>query len=164
MIETEEQSIVKSSVVRTEVMSNQTGSLFLINACASSQARVVVDSLQGRRVVLDPQGTRGHSRLPTVAARSALADGDSLGSPRLAHCAKGRGDHRNVSGHVSVLGLCLCDGDVFCLGGWSGDRGNARGHTSLGDSDCRSMRDGALLDSDVVNQASGCDHLSDSSL
>jgi hypothetical protein len=136
-------------------MSSQTGSRSLINACVSSQARVVVDPLQGRRVVLDPQGTRGPSRLPAVAARSALADRDNLGSPRLAHCAKGRGGHRNVSGHVSVLGLRLCDSGVSRLGDWSGDCGNARGHTSFSGSERHGTCTGGLDEADVVNQDCG---------
>jgi hypothetical protein len=107
---------------------------------------------------------RGPSHLPAVAAGPALADRDSLGSPRLAHCAERRSRHRDVSGHVAVLRLRLCDGGVSRLGCWFGDGGNARGHTSLGGSERFGVRDGGLVDPDIVKQASGCDHFSDSPL
>lgn len=95
------------------------------------------------------------SHLPAVAAGPALADGDGLGSPRLADCAEGRGCDRDVSGHVAVLCLGLCDGVVSGLCDWFGDCGSARGHAGCGASEGHGMRGGRLDEADVVDQDCG---------
>ena len=127
----------------------------------SSQARRVVNALQGRCFEPGPEGVRRRTHLPAVAAGRAAADRDDVRSPRLAHCAEGRGCYWDVGGDVAVLGVRLCDGDVFCLCDGFGDGGNARGDANFGGSEGRGMRDCGLFDADVVNQASGGgrDHL-----
>lgn len=129
-----------------------------------SQTRAVVNALQARHVRLDSEAIRRRSHLPAVAARRAAADRNSVRSPRLADCAERRGRYWNVGSDVAVLRLRLRDCGVFCFCGWLGDRGNARGDTSFCDSYSRSMRDCGLVDPDIVDQSSGCNHFSDSFL
>lgn len=98
--------------------------------------------------------------LRAVATGRAAADGDCVGSPRLADCAKRGSCHRHVGSDMTVLRLRLCDSRVFCLRGGFGDCANAGGHPSFGDGNGRSVFDGGLRDPDVVDQASGGDHFS----
>jgi hypothetical protein len=150
----EEHQKVNQSEKRKQARSNQS-SRFISRQRAriSSQAREIVEALQAVEVFkLDPDDSlRRRPHLPAVAAGRAAADRDDVRSPRLAHCAEGRGCYWDVGGDVAVLGVRLCDGDVFCLCDGFGDGGNARGDANFGGSEGRGMRDCGLFDADVVN-------------